>query len=229
MSAADISPDGMTLAIGMLNSSQNIGFVAEVSLYQNTPHQYHILTNPGAPVSQVIYSPNASTILYMREHGDNTQSLWLANSRTYGTRSQSDLQRNDSRLTDGKLAISRKPFGPDDRLITYARITSLGRSEIQIASLTNTDTHVELGQGFSPCWHPRGDYLVVLAFDRSQERQLFAVETSAPYRRKQLSYVSGGLQNTCDITADGRWAVGLLEKPNANSAIMVELTKIQFN
>jgi len=227
VTAADIGPDGKAMIVALLNTSQNSAYLVETSLTDSHQESY-VLSNQGSRISGVVYSPNGSRILYVREHGDSSQSLWLVPSKKYDGTSTKDLTRDGVQVAEGRFIVSRKPFSPDNRSITYAAATITGRSDLFLTAIDAVGTPLELGQGYSPCWHNRGNYIVALAEDRGQESQLFAIETKPPYRRKQLSFVSGGLQNHCDITADGRWAVAVLQDPNSNSVVLIDLSKVQF-
>ncbi|HOJ34259.1 MAG TPA: serine/threonine-protein kinase [Candidatus Hydrogenedentes bacterium] len=225
----DIGPDNETLAIAFEGSASNSSYLAELSPTDTASKGFFTLTGQGPPISLVKYSQTGENIAYVRNLNDRISQLWVVRSAVFRNATNSGASSRDGlKVAEGKLELSRKPFDPAGGSIAFALQNNLGRMEMYFCPLENNMERIELGLGFAPCWHPQGTFVLAVSLDRSQEMQLFAIETKTPYRRRQLTYISGGVQPSCDVTGNGQWAAIMPREGEGTVLCFVDLSKIYF-
>lgn len=225
--ALDVGPDGSTLAVAVNSHLNRSCYLAEIAESSDKARQYHILTNQGAPITSVKYSDTGEKILYARARDDRLTEIWTVGSVAFES-SSDGWSRDGVKVAEGRVGVSRKPFSPGGPAVVFFRRTPGDHSIVEVVAMDQEPRSIELGEGLMPAWHPSGAFVVAAAFDRSQHLQLFAIEVVPPYRRRQLTYLSNGIQPHCDISENGFWAMAPAADPDELILVFVDLSRVQF-
>ena len=215
-----MKPDGYTLCLVLYDEDTESNYLVERDVRIKPSTQVGPrLTGIGGDIlpGSVQYSPTGEEIFFLRRTATRTKELWL-------TRSGGD--RHDCRSLTSGLAGEVFSISPDGRRAVVSQATEDGPGQVDELAIVNLRTGAiesMIGPGAisSGAWHPNGDYIVVLGFDRiagdramhraaadaGVPRQLWAVETDPPHARIQLSRQNDGVRPAYAVSYDGEWIV----------------------
>lgn len=222
---AILKPDGRRLCMLVYDEVQKTNYLAERDIRWH-PHNRlsSPLTTAGAPIlpSSVQYSPDGSSIAYIRAKNSGDRELWVV---------PSDGSRTDGTVLAVGRLDSEVAFSPDGVWIAFTK-TQDGVSRPMLVRVADGSSAGQMGRGrvSAECWHPSGSYLVLSDADmESGTPQLWAMETAAPYRRHMLTRLPNGVRHPGALSRDGRWAVTATESSEGAALVFVDLSMVLFS
>lgn len=195
--SAVVNPEGSRMALSLKEPDGSGLYIEERVIGEDqadTPGIRLVFSETPLLPQSMSYAPSGQWLAFLTASGQ----LWLASSGG---------ERTGHRLAEGPFE-GPLSWSPDGR-----RVAVLGRAshglEIQIIRLRDGQLEGSLGPGKiqAASWHPSGHYLVVTVEDPERgEQQLFAVDDSAPYKRKRIARIEGGVASPAAVSPDGDWA-----------------------
>lgn len=192
-----VNPEGLRMALALKEPDGSGLYIEERVIGEDQADTPGIrLVSSGTPLlpQSISYAPGGRSLAFLTASGQ----LWVASSG--GEKTGHRLAEGPF---DGPLAWS-----PDGRRVAVSGRGGNG-TEIQLIRLPDGQAEGSLGPGRvqAASWHPSGHYLVVMSDDPgSGGQQLFAVNDSAPYKRKRIARIEGGAASPAAVSPDGDWA-----------------------
>jgi hypothetical protein len=219
--AMALAPNGHTVAMA-LSAAGHDGdwFLAEQNLATSTTAgAWTALTPPGAPIAAIVYSPDGGQIAYLRRNASSRDEL-----RVLGP----NRGQEGSWLAQGNLALEPGAFSPDGQYLLLGETSHGNPRQFRIMRVSDGQPRMELGPTEAAAWHPRGTYVVVVAPDRKNQNQLWAVSMQPPHHRAQLTFLDTGLASACSVAPDGVLAASVLRGTSFPSLVFVDLSLVAF-
>jgi len=221
---AAVSPDGHTVCLLLHDPATDSNYLAERDVrWRSLERMGPPLTAPGELIipGTVQYSPRGSYIAYMRRKGAEERQLWAVAS-------------GGSEVNGNPLALGRlrgtPAFSPGEQRVAVSLDSRDGtRMALVRVDSGSIEAQPGLGQTESESWHPSKEYLVVAASEEDGGlEQLYAVETTPPFRRHALTHCEGGVRCGGAVSRDGRWAVAVAQTAQGQRLIFVDLSTVLF-
>lgn len=219
-------PDGKTICLIAYDPQSGTNYLAERDVTWSDPGRLSDpLTGPGDEIDplSVQYSADGRFITYMRITGPARRELWVVPSGAGFV--------NGTPIAVGDFA-SHAAFSPNGQTMLIAVKSKPGSApELRILSTRDGKVKATLGSGFpgKAPWHPAGDYVLVRDSAPPQNLpQLWAVETTEPYRRVQLTQADAGVDDGCVVSEDGHWAV-VATMSTFPDILILDLNTVRFD
>lgn len=213
--AVAVHPNGATLAVVLRTGDATASLVEWNAGPGGLFQRGRSLAVSGAPISSVQYAPDGTRVAFLREDAPGEYALWVV------PVDGSDSLENP--LTRGPIAMTGQAFAPDGATLAITETGPAGESHVRLIRAADGQVLKEFGEGSNASWHPSGTRLIATAPDRKDLTQLWALETEAPYRRVQLTYLDGGISHWCAVSADGLWAASTTMKNRDPVLVLVHV------
>ena len=201
------------------DQSSGANYLVEHDIHSNSRQVVRTpLTSIGDPIlpETVHYSPDGRYICYARDTGGRRE-LWMIDS----DRGESD----GVMLTAGSLG-PHTAFSPDGRYLAISmREPHSSEVEVSLIDVAMKQVVEPLGPGQlgKEPWHPSGKYVLITDAGESDANQIWAVATSSPYLRVQLTDLPRGVAPGCAVSRCGRWAAGMAAAAEKPTLVFVDL------
>lgn len=232
MAQVVLSPDGHSLCMMLYDEEMGQGYIVERDVRSKPLHsvgESRTAIGTGIVPESLQYSPDGSKIAYLRHAYGGEFELWLLTAH--------GLERNGHQLTGG-IVSEDFAFSPDGkRVAAVMHNESSGLAEITLLDARSGEVEARFGPGTlsREAWYPSGRILYFVADDESVAygygetvgaRQLYAVETAAPYTKRQITRVDEGVSDDYAVSRDGAWAAVAASGIRAPNLLLIEFAKL---
>lgn len=196
------SPDGVTLALSILEAKQEWVLVERKVKSNALDPTVTALTRGGRPFVSVEYSADGKRIAYLRESEGETRELGVVEG------GGKDL--DGVILARGRLTVSARGFSADGEGYAVVERGKGGGGRGLLFSVAEGEAMADLGACTLLVWHPSGRLLLAVAQDHRGNSQLWGIDVEAPHERTQITFFAGGIRNQCYLSPDGSTALTTL-------------------
>ncbi|MBI5092863.1 MAG: protein kinase [Candidatus Hydrogenedentes bacterium] len=221
-----IRPDGYGVCVLFNDPETGANYLAEHDLRWKEPDRLGPrLTGAGGRLipRSVQYCPDGSMLVYVRATGSDSACLWQVVS--------GGAAIDGTNLTPNAQCVSAAFHPSGSKLAVSLNRNDGGDPEIKIIRADTGAVETTLGRGQlgKESWHCSGGFLVVTAHGAESNKaldaqcQLWAVETSPPYRRKVLTAALNGIDGPCAVSRNGRYAVAATHDDAGAALVFVDL------
>ena len=219
-------PDGYTVCV-LLNDAETGGnYLAERDVrWKPAVRMGDRKTGLGGRIAarSVQYSPDGQFIAYIRAGSDGSANLWLVAAGAF--------ELDGRNLTPGRTCVEAAFHSSGTKVAVAIDRGDGADPEIEIIRTDTGAVEAKLGRGLlgNEAWRPSGAFLVVAAravvgeAPADTPRQLYAIETAPPYRRKVLTSLSKGAVSACSVSRDGRFAAAATASETGSAVVMIDL------
>ena len=212
--------DSLIMAVAASKDEEAWGLVAYSPGEGGKRQEARELDAPGPPIEWIHTVPGEREIRYLRRPRKGAFQLWLVNQIT--------APNNKKLLYEGAGTLQKAGMDPTGRYL--AAVAGAGRrASVRLVDLNGEDQEIDLGPAASATWHPSGAYLIVTAPDPKGSLQLWAVRVRKPYDRVQLTFLSGGTSDLCQVSLGGAWAISSAAGLNVPTLTIVDASKSRLD
>jgi len=218
-------PNGDRVCVALYDNLHHGYYLVELTApFEGLPEEGTRLTTTDARLDpeSVAYSPDGDRIGYLLTNSKGHAQLWV-------------LQANGRDVNGVPIAAGiserRFAFGPLSNVVLFSQYSDEDAiPHALVVSATDGELIDDLGVGRvgHEAWHPSGSFVVVAAPDSRGEDQVWAIETTAPYRRQQLTTLENGVGGLPAVSRDGAWVAAFGNTEQA-SMVFVDVSAVQFS
>lgn len=193
-------PAGAALLASVRQDNGGQALIEYRQLGEGAIEEFRIV-GAGPPIVAMQYSPNGGRIAYLRETKTGGLALRVVPS--------TGVLAEPAALTEGRITLSERAMDSAGGSIVLTSAVEDKTPELFVLSTVDGRVTADLGQGYSAGWCGERDTVVLCADDKRGVTQLWLVDLSRPHERIPLTSVAGGVEKSCSVSPDGRWAAVL--------------------